>query len=190
MEGGQGDCTIEAESELEATIEDGVEVDSTLCTVLDSVVSVLQGSVSIDGIQGTGFKGTTNNSCEQTSLTKSTSSELGNSGSNNQKIFTWWVIMLIIMAILFVLFTCFMIIWFRKRSTKLPENYDEVKKIDLEENEDDIHYNIEHSRTGTGSQAYSAIDVKHVTSESLGSCSTDEFDEQSWNNTRKHGDRK
>ena len=107
MKGRENDsCTVQAEAELEATVEDGESIDSILCTVLDSVVSVLQGPVSVDGIQSTVFKGSTNDSCEQMSLSKSSSTSLeSGSSSNNGKVFTWWVITLMIVAILFVLLT-------------------------------------------------------------------------------------
>ena len=167
-------------------------MDSTLCTVLDSVVSVLQGPVAIDGVQGTGFKGTTSNSCEETSLTKSTSSELKDSGGDNQKVFTWWVIMLIVVAILFVLFTCLTIIMIRrrKRPAQLPNCYDKVEKNDVEENEDDIPYHIKLSSSVVGSQTYPTIDVKHCPSELLGSCSTEESDDQAWNKAKRNRSRK
>ena len=178
MKGRENDsCTVQAEAELEATVEDGESIDSTLCTVLDSVVSVLQGPVSVNGIQSTVFKGSTNDSCEQMSLSKSSSTSLeSGSSSNNGNVFTWSVITLMIVAILFILLTCFMMVRRRKkRNATQQESYNELKN-EPEENEDDIPAHIKPSRTGSGSQAYSIIDVyKHYQSCSTQSSDNDSF---------------
>ena len=189
MKGRENDsCTVQAEAELEATVEDGESIDSTLCTVLDSVVSVLQGPVSVNGIQSTVFKGSTNDSCEQMSLSKSSSTSLeSGSSSNNGKVFTWWVITLMIVAILFVLLTCFMTVRRpKKRNATQQESYDEVEKNEPEENEVDIPPHIKLSRVGTGSQAYSTINVQHCQS-----CSTQSSDDDlSFVNSKKRNYRK
>lgn len=180
-------CTVEATSELEATIA-GRSTDSTVCNILDSIFTFFENSESIEGVTSSSLVGSSNDNCSDAFFNQSNA--IGSQRIDNGSKAGWWVIMLIVVVVSLVLFcfTCCIVIRRRQRNIGGLEEYDEVKtdevktdEVKMDETpvkEDIISFPIiNFSRNGEGSEAYSTVELNRCTSTFSGSNETESSDE-------------
>ncbi len=143
--------------------------------------------MSTKGVEEVTYLGSSSSSnCHNRSELNQSNSILADERNGNNKKFAWWAIILIILSLLLLFFTCCMMK--RRRQDrdlhKSLDTYEQVKKGESDENDLAPYPFIDVTRTGSGSDVHTAVDVHKCQSMVCGSCATDDnSDEIHWART-------
>lgn len=174
-QGWAGDlCTVQAKGEVEI-IGDQSSIDSTICSVMESMRAYFDSSVSVQGVKEAQFIGSSYDTCREMDLSQSNSQfESGDNGSR----LSWWAIILVIISILLLLYTCCMMM--SRRQSEFSTAYGEVTKNDS--NEEDIQYP---SKVSSVCQLHPTIDVRPCRSSLCESCTIEPMNGIVWTKTNE-----
>lgn len=156
--------------------------DSIVCIIIESISNFFSGNKpTIPGIHQILFLGTPNKSCNDSNFSQS--NLLDESYFGNKFKIAWWIITIIVAAIMFALYSCSFILRRRRRESersKWSSNTKGESYKQLSRNEDkDL---IIHGKD-IGRRLNTTIDVKHCTSALCESCGIESSDELTWTKT-------